>query len=560
MPHHPHSHLLAALGLATLALTVSACDPGSVEGDASAPSDGAPARDARVDDGGATTPSDAGPGGDAATPDAATRDAGPRDAGPPRPLPEAGDPSFDHVTNAALDGVCETGNPFGFTLADWNYDGYPDLQSWSHGRESHCMWTSDGDGTFTVDPDWTAETAPFFTGGWNVQAGDLDGDGDVDALGRTTEGHDGWIENTTPTMGGDPSAVFHRGPWGHRSTFTVADFDGDGDLEIGDAGPTIYRLDGSVQTTLGSERSAIVFDWNGDSYPDVVMPGGPSWTNDGDGSFSPASAGPAFTDCQPGGSLLFDADLDGDIDVLCYTGDDDLWIVVNEGGGAFRRHDLSTRFNVVNTVATKASHSVADYNNDGYVDVLIMGRSSSSTNLLLNRGGLVFERADNDVTFDTDLGGDHYSARPTTAPHDYDLDGRVDFVGYELRDDVPAANLMLWRNTTPAAGGFVQVVLTAEAMGNGGNRDAIGAIVEALVPGTETRVGSDYRTLRSYQQGMPTLAHVGTDTQAVVDLRVTWPSGHGVEVFPGVRADGRYIIRYASSGSRIEPWAPGSGY
>ena len=315
-----------------------------------------------------------------------------------------------------------------------------------------------------------------------------------------------------------------------------------------------------MQTTLGSERSAIVFDWNGDSYPDVVMPGGPSWTNDGDGSFSPASAGPAFTDCQPGGSLLFDADLDGDIDVLCYTGDDDLWIVVNEGGGAFRRHDLSTRFNVVNTVATKASHSVADYNNDGYVDVLIMGRSSSSTNLLLNRGGLVFERADNDVTFDTDLGGDHYSARPTTAPHDYDLDGRVDFVGYELRDDVPAANLMLWRNTTPAAGGFVQVVLTAEAMGNGGNRDAIGAIVEALVPGTETRVGSDYRTLRSYQQGMPTLAHVGTDTQAVVDLRVTWPSGHGVEVFPGVRADGRYIIRYASSGSRIEPWAPGSGY
>lgn len=544
-----HASRILALLLVFLA---AGCDPAPVEPDAARrlPDGGAP-----TDDAGPIVPPPADGGGEE---DAGRGEDGgpatPPDAGPPRPPPEAGDPSFAHATIGALDGACESANPFGFSLGDWNRDGHVDLQSWSHSRTTHCMWTGDGDGTFTVASGWTAETAPFFTGGWNVQLADLDGDGDLDAIGRTTEGEDGWIENTTSRVGGVPRAVFHHGPWGNRAALTVADFDGDGALEVAHEGPVLYRLDGSVLATLDSVDSAIVFDWTGDSYPDLVVPDGPSWESNGDGTFRAGSVGPAFAGCSGSRSLVFDADLDGDVDVLCYTGDDDLWIVVQEAGGSFRRHPLTVPFDVVNTVATKAAHSVADYNNDGHVDVLIMGRGPGSTNLLLNRGGLVFERADNARTFDVSIDGNHHGSRPTTAPHDYDGDGRVDFVGYDLRDEIPGAELMLWRNTTPEAGHYVQVVLSAEAMGAGRNRDALGAVVEALAPGTSTRVGSSYRTVRSYQQGIPTVAHLGTDTHETVDLRVTWPSGHGTETFTGVRADRRYVVRYAPSGSRLEEW------
>lgn len=469
------------------------------------------------------------------------------------PDTSAGDPHFEHISNR-LQGACDSPNPFGFGIGDWDRDGWPDIFVWDHGRERHCMWTNDGGAaSFSNVGSWTDDTAPFFTGGWNVQLGDLDGDGDLDAIGRTTEGHDGWIENTTSGAGQSATAAFHGGPWGDRSRFTVADFDGDGLLEVGEAGPTIFAMDGSTVATFGDEESPLYFDIDGDSFVDAALPGGAVWLNDGDGNLAAAGEAPGLVGCSTSRSFIFDSNLDGDLDVFCYESDpvDRAWIVHNSGGTFVPGPDVEG-FDYIVDVASKAGHSVADYNNDGRVDIFILGRQPNQVNVMLNRDGTVFERLDLGAVFDDAPVYEGYSGRPTSAPGDLDLDGRIDFV---TMDSGPSGadpgTVSVLRNNSEEAGRYVQVVLDGTGMGAGGNGGAIGALVEALEPGSMVRVGTSYRTFRSYQQGVPDFAHLGTDVHETVDLRITWPGGFGVEVFEGVSSMARYRVEFAPGGSTL---------
>ncbi len=420
------------------------------------------------------------------------------------------------------------------------------------------MWTNDGGAEgFSVVSTWKEDTAPFFTGGWNVQIADLDGDGDVDAIGRTTEGHDGWIENTTASASGQPTAAFHSAPWGNGTRFTVADFDGDGDLEVGDAGPVLFNLDGSVALAVGEdEGSPLYFDIDGDTFVDVVYPDGAMWLNDGTGNMVANGQAPGLAGCSSALSFIFDANLDGDLDVFCYGNNDDgdyAWLAQNSGGTFVPGPEVEG-FDYIGDVASKAAHSVADYNNDGLVDLFVFGRQASVINVMINRDGSLFERIDLTEAFDvlpTHVG---WAGRPTSAPGDLDLDGRIDFVTMEtdLSEAHPGTVAVL-KNTSEEAGRYVQLEFDASQMGNGGNSGAVGALVEALNTETGVRVGTSYRTVRSYQQMVPDFAHVGTDTHETIDLRVRWPSGFGEETFEDVSTMGRYRITFDPNGSSLAP-------
>lgn len=203
-------------------------------------------------------------------------------------------------------------------LAD--LDGDDDLEVILTGLDGR-LYAFDGDGSdwgpYPVDICWGALCGDE---GYRIVAspavGDLDGDGDLDitfgsnetpdgqyfvvyALDATSGAHlEGWPILDTGLI--PLSVVLPLIAEGHPAPMALADFDGDGDLEIVDpilAGPALLRSHtgvelataGSAQTAFGEDHNLdpsqtlgllglsgvpVVGDLNGDDVPDVAMPMG----------------------------------------------------------------------------------------------------------------------------------------------------------------------------------------------------------------------------------------------------------------------------------------------
>src|SRR4030095_7760254 len=160
-----------------------------------------------------------------------------------------------------------------------------------------------------------------------------------------------------------------------------------------------------------------------------------------DGYFTSNVSFPKFTDIAgelgldkrglAGGVAVEDFDLDGDLDIMVSSWGfhDQIRYLVNKGDGSFE--DMATQAGLKGvTGGLNLRH--ADYNNDGYADVLVLrgawlrdqGRVPSS--LLRNNGDGTFT----DVTVSAGI----YGKRPTQNAvfADFDLDGWLDlFIGCE---------------------------------------------------------------------------------------------------------------------------------
>jgi len=267
-------------------------------------------------------------------------------------------PKFD-VGSAAL--PCPWGcvplPTFGIQFVDWDGDGEPDLLS------GLTLLRNRGNGDFAAEPLLAAgdkiEHAAARGDGWTfMQLADLDGDGRLDLIYGTHEGHV-WLHHNrggkparfdqdgTRLMveGGEPIQV---GPvagqaidfdvlQGARTSFTVADFDGDGgpDLVVGDTyGKTrYYRNIGPRAEPRFAKPELIgdlkirmipyVADWDSDGKPDVIgsAAGGAVvvWKNRGRGRFSEAE--PIHIPALPYSPMLavVDWNQDGDQDLIVGT-------------------------------------------------------------------------------------------------------------------------------------------------------------------------------------------------------------------------------------------------
>jgi len=176
---------------------------------------------------------------------------------------------------------------------------------------------NDGSGAFTdsgqrLDNPRNSGTA----GSGAVALGDLDSDGDLDALVATAKGAFIWV-NQGEAQGGQ-AGVFAASKQslgrGHIEDVFLADLDGDGDPDsvVGEKAPTTVWLDtvtasGKAQASIWlnegqagfqdsgqrlpyTERYGLaVGDFNGDGYPDVFTAKGDEfrlWLNQGDGRLS----------------------------------------------------------------------------------------------------------------------------------------------------------------------------------------------------------------------------------------------------------------------------------
>lgn len=259
----------------------------------------------------------------------------------------------------------------------------------------------------------------------NVAWGDYDGDGDLDLLFGNT-GLRLFSNNTstlTEVFPGLPSSGCKGMAWG--------DYDGDGDLDVlvaGDSGSTVYRNNG--------------------------------------GTFSDIAAGMGV--CQSGDAAWADLDNDGDLDAILngYNGSADQLRIYYQNAGTFV--DSGT---AVAAGASNGSLDIADYDNDGDMDILV----SNGFVVTNNGAGSAFTAAS------------VFAATGPSAANwgDYDSDGEPDIL---------SASSGVHSNT---AGAFTQVATFGAANAgagwgdydNDGDLDAIySGDIGIITPSYVTRV------------------------------------------------------------------------
>jgi hypothetical protein len=321
----------------------------------------------------------------------------------------------DGTFQAAI--TCDAGSALPIVLAagDFNGDGKADLAVTIYGGNEVGVLLGNGDGTFQAVMSYPVgpNSDP-----WYVADGDLNGDGILD-LAVSSRGSVSVLlgngDGTFRASHGYPVGLSGN-YFGSGNSVAIGDFNGDGkpDLAVGNnAGNNVSVLlgngDGTFPVTpnysTGSSSDyaggVAVADFNGDGILDVAVinpgvfnpegTGGPSpgtlsiLLGKSDGTFQPAVNYPTGRSLAAGVAV---ADFNGD-DILdlavANSTDGTVGIFLGKGDGTFQPA-------VYHTAGEGASYLVvADFNGDGVLDLAVTNSYSGSVSVLLGKGGGRFE-------------------------------------------------------------------------------------------------------------------------------------------------------------------------
>lgn len=496
----------------------------------------------------------------------------------------------------------------GVGFFDFDNDGWQDillvqgstLEKLRGGDSPHsALFRNQGDGTFRD----VTRTARLTHRGWGmgVTFGDYNSDGFADIyltyLGPNVlyrNNGDGTFTDVTEAAGvGDPR-------WSTSAAF--GDYDQDGDLDLYSA--NYLDIDLNKLPEPGSDRFCFYV-----GRPTICGPKGiPAvadvlYRNNGDGTFTDVSeeAGVAGRDRRAYYGLgVVWADLDNDRDLDIYVANDTMpnLLFVNQGDGTFREGALDAGLAVSGDGREQASMGVdvADYNNDGLLDVFVTHFANDYSTLYRNLGGLVFE----DSTLESRIQGSEWPfVSWGTFFVDFNHDGWKDIYHSNghvypwLRDVNPQETYYqpgsvylngrdgTFRDVSKAVGPDIQARalgrgaafgdydndgdldfivsnldgtpqlfrndrldgnhwITFKTVGRRSNRDGIGTRISVRT-GAGPQVWEVKRTVGIYS-GSDHRAHFGLGEAATVEhVRVRWPSGKTQE-FRNVQADFHYVV------------------
>ena len=208
-------------------------------------------------------------------------------------------PPYNTSIISALDGLAMCAAALGDLDGDGDLDLFAAVIAPRQGRNTDPadrVLTNDGSGDFADSGQRLGETDSTA-----VALGDLDGDGDLDALVGTGRGAMVWI-NQGGAQGGQDGTFALSGQeisGGQTVAVFLSDLDGDGDLDTLIAGrrqAVIWWNDGRAALTRSSQRfryskrhGLAIGDFNGDGRSDIFAAEGSKdyrvWFNQGDGTF-----------------------------------------------------------------------------------------------------------------------------------------------------------------------------------------------------------------------------------------------------------------------------------
>ncbi len=294
---------------------------------------------------------------------------GPPAAPPPSPTattaPPTGTPSPKNTPAPADDAVVamsvsftDSGQILGnerstdVSLGDLDGDGDLDALVGNEGKAE--VWFNDGQGIFSKSGQDLDVSS-----GWNMSLdlGDLDGDDDLDAFIVVFEGTSRVLLNDGGIQGGSPGTFVDSGQQLNTEPafcITLGDLDGDGDLDA----------------YVGQEQANTV------------------WLNDGQGTFT--DSGQGLGSAITAAVALADLDGDGDLDALVGGWDEPAKVWLNDGTGTFvdSGHDLAPSPVHIHGLA------LGDLDSDGDLDAFLAIASGHSNQVWLNDGTGIFINSD----------------------------------------------------------------------------------------------------------------------------------------------------------------------
>jgi hypothetical protein len=295
---------------------------------------------------------------------------------------------------------------------DIDGDGDMDLIA-ANFAQPNVVYRNDGFGNFSVVPPFTLNSEPdhSFDAAW----GDMDGDGDLDLA--VANGSKGLL----PDGLGMPNEVFRNvGP------------------TPGTEGRFEKVLTGSIATDKGETYGVAWIDLEGDGDLDLIFVNrlqlNAMYTNDGTGVFTRVMTGPFVTDAGTSRDVAVgDLDNDGDTDIVVVNSEGEHnFIYVNQGhaqGGAEGQFVRLAGDPAVDDAGETYGVSLADYDNDGDLDLFATRRFHEGNMLYANDGTGHFQRMD-ELAVSLDEGDSYHSAWG-----DLDRDGFLDVVVANREED-----------------------------------------------------------------------------------------------------------------------------
>jgi len=431
-----------------------------------------------------------------------------------------GDGTFTDVTDKA--GLGDIGWGMGVATGDYDNDGFEDIYVTCLG--SNHLFKNNGNGTFTDvtqkagvdDPRWS--TGAAFV--------DYDNDGKLDLFVANYVDFD---INHLPEFGKGRSCQFKgiavqcgpRGLPGAGDSLFHNNGDGtftDVTKKAGVSDPDGYYGMGVICSDFDGDGLVDIFVAN-DSTPNFL------YHNNGDGTFKDVGfqSGTAVNEngSEQGsmGVTLGDYDNDGKLDLFITNFDDDYnTLYHNNGRGVFTDLSYAAKVAAVSLQYVGWGTKFFDYDNDGWVDLLVVNGHVYPQLPTYKQRNLVHHN-NRDGTFSevgAQLGAPFSEKRVGrgAAFGDIDNDGDVDVVINNL-DGAP----QILRND----GGTNNSVLI-KTIGVKSNRDGIGARIN-VVAGDLKQVQEVYSGA-SYISQNDLRLHFGLENRTKIDLiEVHWPSG-----------------------------------
>ena len=318
-----------------------------------------------------------------------------------------------------------------------------------------------------------------------VARGDFDNDGRPDLLLTGFAGVDAnsfpvYLSQVWRNLGNGTFANIQAGlPGVNTGAVALGDFDNDGNLDILLTGYSSTGAVAQVWRNLGNGTftninvglpgvfySSVAWgDYDNDGLPDILLTGTSNgfgntaisqvWRNLGNGSFTKISIG--LPGVLQGAVAWGDFDRDGRLDILL-TGNASTGAVSqvwrNLGNGSF------TNLNAGLPGVHQSSVALADYDNDGQLDIVLAG-AATQTNFICQ----VWRNTGNGVFTNLNAGLPGFRSG-SIAWADLDSDGRLDLLLTGLDGgDVPI--LRVYHNDTTTAAHIVRLPLSLSVNGNG---------------------------------------------------------------------------------------------